>query len=294
MRVSVPVVVLVISAIMWGLTWWPLQFFHQQGVDGIALILVGYGSVGLILLPWLWRQRDGWRGEGHLVLLMFLLGGWTNLAFAAAMIYGEVVRAMILFYLAPVWGVLGGRVFLGESIDRLRWLGVGLALSGAFLVLGGWALFEAPPGLIDLLAISAGVTFALNNVTCRAAQRTPVMSKSAVVFLGCGLMAVAGLFLLELPLPAVPAVTWGALVLFGLAWLLLATLATAWAVTHMEAGRASVILITELLAAVISATLLGGEVLSGGELLGGLLILAAALLEARRAGDEPAPEGTPA
>jgi drug/metabolite transporter (DMT)-like permease len=65
-------------------------------------------------------------------------------------------------------------------------------------------------------------------------------------------------------------------------WIVVATLATQWAVTHMEAGRAAIILIVELLAAVVSAALFADEVMSMPEIIGGSLILAATLMEARR------------
>jgi len=290
---SLPVAVLVLSAIMWGLTWWPLKHFHQQGLQGPLLILLGYGVVALVLLPGLWRERAAWRRESRYLWLMLLLGGWANLAFAGAMIYGEVVRAMMLFYLAPVWGVLGGRLFLGEPIDRRRGLGLVLALAGAFLVLGGWTILRQPPAALDLLALSAGMAFALNNITCRAAQQVPVASKSAINFLGVGLMALAVVAVQGQALPPLSLATWGWLLFFALGWLLLATVTALWAVTRLEAGRAAVILLVELLAAVVSATLLGGESLAANEWAGGALILVAALLESRRGGERPEPVLSP-
>lgn len=285
MHSALPVAILIASAALWGVTWWPLQYFHARGLDGVPLILVAYGAVAVVLLVPLFRERAIWRGESRFLWLMLLLGGWANLSFALAMIYGEVVRAMMLFYLAPVWGVLGGRVFLGEAIDRTRWTGVGLALCGAFLVLGGPVVFGAAPSWLDLLAISSGLAFALNNVTCRAAAGVPVMSKTAAVFIGCGLMAALAMPLMAVSVPQVAAADWIWLVVFGLAWLLAVNLGTQWAVTHMEAGRAAVLLISELLAAVVSAVMIGGETLSAGEIAGGALILAATLLEARRSVD---------
>lgn len=283
MTQTLPVAVLVTSAILWGLTWWPLKFINAQGIDGLPLIAVGYGAVAVALLPFLWRERRSYAGERRLALLMVVLGGYANLAFAEAMIYGEVVRAMMLFYLAPVWGVLGGRIFLGEHIDAQRATGVLLALAGAFLVLGAWDMLAVPPTTVDLLAITAGMAFALNNVTTRAAQSIPTATKSGVIFVGCTLMALVLMGVQHVPLPDAPLAHWGLLVGFGLGWLLLATLFTQWAVTRLEAGRASIILIIELLAAVLSATLIGSETLTLDEVLGGTLILAAAVIEARRA-----------
>ncbi|HKK14959.1 MAG TPA: DMT family transporter, partial [Gammaproteobacteria bacterium] len=281
-----PVGVLLFSAVLWGLTWWPLRYFHQQGLAGASLIFFAYGSVGALLLPLLAVQRGRWGGQGRYLLLIVLLGGFANLSFATVMTYGNVVRAMVLFYLAPVWGVLGGRLFLGERIDAQRWLGVALALLGALLVLGGPGLFAGPPSGYDLLALSSGFTFAMNNVTFRATQRLPVASKVAAMFAGCLVMAGVLLAVEQPPLPPLGTGQWLILPLFGVGWLLLATVATQWAVTHLEAGRASIILIAELVAAVVSATLIGGETVTAVEALGGLLILGATMLEAWR---PPAP-----
>lgn len=274
--------VLVTSAVLWGLAWWPLKFINAQGIDGLPLIAVGYGVVAVALLPLMWRERRRYGGERRFALLLALLGGYTNLAFAEAMIYGDVVRAMMLFYLAPVWGVLGARLFLGEAIDVQRALGVLLALAGAFLVLGAWELFAAPPSPVDLLAITAGMAFALNNVTARAAQRIPTATKSGMVFMGCAFMALVLMGVQGEPMPTVPLTHWAMPVAFGLCWLSLATLFGQWAITRLEAGRASIILIVELLVAVVSATLIGDETLSVLEIMGGMLILLAAIIEARR------------
>lgn len=284
---SLPVILLLLSAIMWGLTWWPLKAFHEAGIEGIPLILCSYGVVGVALVGLIVREWRLWQGKHYFLLLFFILGGYANLAFASSMIYGDVVRAMMLFYLGPVWGVLGGRAFLGEQIDWQRWLGVILAMLGAWLILGGAAIFNTPPSAIDLLALTAGMAFALNNITFRATQTHPTGSKVAAMFLGCGVFAAVMVPLQGSAMPALPPMVWIGLIAFGLLWLLGATIATQWSVTHMEAGRASILLISELLVAVLSATLIGGEALSTVELIGGALIFTSAVLEAWRQEPDP-------
>jgi drug/metabolite transporter (DMT)-like permease len=180
------VVLLLISAVMWGLTWWPLKAFNAAGIDGVPLILSSYGVVGIALSWLIAREWRHWQGKRYFLLLFFLLGGYANLAFATSMIYGDVVRAMMLFYLGPVWGVLGGRLFLGERIDLQRWLGVLFAMLGAWLILGGAAIFDTVPSAIDLLALTAGMAFALNNITFRATPTHPTGSKVAAMFIGFG------------------------------------------------------------------------------------------------------------
>lgn len=284
---SLPLILLLLSAVMWGLTWWPLKAFNEAGIEGIPLILCSYGVVGIALAWLIVREWKLWQGRHYFLLLFFILGGYANLAFASSMIYGDVVRAMMLFYLGPVWGVLGGRVFLGEQIDWQRWLGVIFAMIGAWLILGGVAIITTAPSAIDLLALTAGMAFALNNISFRATHTHPTGSKVAAMFLGCGVFAAVMMPVQGQAMPSLQPLVWAGLLAFGLLWLLGATIATQWAVTHMEAGRASILLITELLVAVISATLIGGETISEVEIGGGVLIFTSTILEAWRQEPDP-------
>ena len=197
---------------------------------------------------------------------------------------------MVLFYLLPVWGVAGGRFFLKEEIDRWRYLGVFLAISGAFLILGGFDVLDAPPSWIDLIALASGLFFAMNNLLFRAVQAVPVGSKIGSMFFGC--FALAGMFLLagieQLP-QGIGENAWLMLVMYALFWLLLANIGSQWGVTHMEAGRSSIIIILELITAVISATLIAGETMTYVEWTGGALILMAAFIEAFRTKDDEIP-----
>ena len=132
-----PVAVLLFSSSVWGLSWLPLKAFAEHGLSGPLLALLTYGLVGLVGLPWLWRERALWLRDKRLLLALVVLGGWGNASFVSALVLGDVVRVMLLFYLAPVWSVLGGRLFLGEAVSLRRAGAVALALIGAFLVVGG-------------------------------------------------------------------------------------------------------------------------------------------------------------
>lgn len=213
-----------------------------------------------------------------------ITGGSAILCFTYALMYGDVVRVMVLFYLLPVWGVLGGRVFLLEPIDRIRWFGVVIAIVGAFLILGGPRIFDSPPTWIDLLALLSGLFFAANNMFFRGAVSLSLPTKLMTMFYGCSV--ISGLLMLfgAQAWPAsLPAVSWGWLVLYTLTWLLLANVGSQWAVTRMEAGRSSIIIIMELVAAVVSAMIISKTNLSLVEWGGCLLVVTAAYLEASRA-----------
>ena len=277
-----PVLALVGSSIIWGCTWIPLKYFASAGLDGAALFFIAYGSVLVFALPLLLRQLSRWRTQWRVIVGIFCLGGYASIAFNMSVMYGDVVRMMSLFYLLPVWAVVGGLLFLGERLTRLRALAVVLALTGAWLILGGVNVLVQPPSWLDLLAISSGFAYAMNNIIFRATPDLPVPPKIALMFFSCTVMS--GLLLLagvqHWPVEVSPSL----LLLaggFGVCWLLLANIGTQWGVTHLEAGRAAVIIILELVAAVMTSMWLNQEYLSVTEWCGAGLILLAAFLEAR-------------
>ena len=221
MRVHLPVIVLLGASVLWGLSWFPLKSINTMGIDGVSLIFVVYGILALSLSPLLVKQFMLWKEHKKVMLLIALFGGGANLAFTYALINGEVIRVMVLFYLLPVWGVVGGRIFLKEDIDFWRYLGVFLAISGAFLILGGVEVLNAPPSWIDLIALASGLFFAMNNILFRASQSVPVSAKLGVMFLGC--FSLAGVLLIggieQFP-QDMNGNTWWMLVSYALFWLL--------------------------------------------------------------------------
>lgn len=273
------VAALLASGFFWGLTWLPLKHFAQHGLSGLALTLLAYGAVGLVGLPLLWLQRS-WRAHARLLLLIGVLGGTANLCFVNALILGEVVRAMLLFYLAPMWSVLGGRLFLGERITPGRVVAVALSLVGAGLVLGADADLTAPLRPVDLMAVASGFFYAMQNVASRRADAVSAAPKAVAVFFASGLLSGATMLILGQPVPEVVPALAVQLAGFGV-WMAIAMWTTMYGVTHLEAGRSGVLLVAELVVAAVSAMLIAGERLEGLEWLGAALILLAAVAEAR-------------
>jgi len=284
MKSSLPVMVLMLSSVLWGLLWLPNKYVHAAGVDGLQMIAIAYGGISALLLPWLIQQRAQWRGDLPGMGAIVLVGGAASVTFNAALIYGDVVRAMVLFYLLPVWGVLGGRIFLGEHVDWRRALSVVLALLGAFLMLGASLdLFSEFSGA-DLIALASGFFYAMSNILFRGTTTLPFVSKIAAMSMGGALIAL--LILMRGTATAAPLSVNGIAMSLGLglSFLLLAMLGSQWAVTRMDAGRSSVIMVLELVTAVVSAAALGESVLHAREVAGVVMVLLAALLESWRSG----------
>jgi drug/metabolite transporter (DMT)-like permease len=272
--------VLIGSSMLWGLSWIPLKYLAQSSVEGMTLILISYLTLFIMMLPFTSRNFQSLRGHALPMVGICVIGGLSNLCFTYALIHGEVVRVMVLFYLLPVWGVLGGRFILKEATDLWRWCGVGLAVIGAFILLGGNNILSQPPQWIDLIALLSGLFLAANNIIFRSVEQVPLNLKLHALYIGC--FAIAGLMLLLGLEPLGSGISWHGIfgcVAYALFWLFWATIGSQWAVTQMPAGRSSIIIITELVIAVISATLIGGEHITLNVFIGGVLIVSASAIE---------------
>ena len=285
--------VLLFSASLWGLSWIPLKWFIAQGLTGPMVSLLSYGVVGLFTCVFIWRQRAAWRAQWGMLLALAVVGGWANTSFVNALMLGDVVRVMFLFYLSPVWSVLGGWLFLKERIPPLRWAAVVMALVGLWLFLGGSGSMDLAFSFVDFLALSAGFCFAANNVIARAAQQVPMVSKTFAVFAGCGVISLLATSALGHSVPSHMGIgVWIAVLAYGFVWLLLATATWQFGVTHIESSKAGVILLAELVVAVLTAVWFGDESMTAMEWAGGALITLAAFVEAMDASPTPQPQGT--
>lgn len=277
-----PVVALLVGATLWGVMWWPLRYFESLGLWGPWLSLWMYAIVAIATLPWIWRGWRQWSGNWHASLLLIAFGGWANVAFVLALLEGEVVRVLLLFYLAPVWSILAGRVFLGEALSWRRLAIVALALSGAVVMLVPHdSVMDDPLSRADLLALSSGLCFALSNVVIRQQQGIDNLHKAWMVWFGCALVAATMVSGQEIAAPSLTLAGTLQLAVFSLTWVAAATLVVQYGVARMEVGRSSVILLFELIAGAVSAAWLAGETTTWAEWTGGALIVTAAILEAR-------------
>lgn len=277
---------LVSSGMIWGLSWWPLKFFSTAGLDGHAIALTAYALVAVLAMPVIWFERGDWHKEWQLLLLIGFFFGLANFLFTSALMMGTVVRGMLLFFLLPAWGVLGGKFLLKERLGLRRLAAAFLCLLGVFIIMGGVKVFIAPLSLADLAALLAGLCYTLAGICNRVAQRIPLASRTLISFVGCATVAVFGLGLHTPMIPVMPIMNWILLGLFACIWLMGGTALTTFGVTHVAASRAAVLQVMELLVAVVSAVLLGGETLDTEEYIGGALILSATLLEAFSSSEE--------
>ncbi len=286
---NLPLLALLFGATLWGVLWYPLRLLEQQGLSGLWLALITNAVACAVGLPWLWQRRAELKRHPWLLLTLGLVTGLCNITFVLAVIEGNVVRVLLLFYLAPLWVALLGWAALGERVSARAWGLLVVAMAGALIMLwDGAAGIPWPHGRADLLALLSGFSFACSNVLIRKLQDISVPVKTISVW-GGGVL-VAGAWLLFSGQPA-PQASFEALlyaVALGIFGITAMTLAVQYGVTRMPVQRSAVILLFELVAGAVSAAWLAGETVQAHEWLGGALIVLAGYFSVRMASTEPA------
>ncbi|SDS52007.1 Permease of the drug/metabolite transporter (DMT) superfamily [Halopseudomonas xinjiangensis] len=277
MSTIVPQLLLVLGASLWGLGWIPLHYFADQGWVGMPLVVVTYGLLAVVAIPVLWWERRAWRAQRGSLLVITFCGGWAAAALVTALAIGDVVRVMLLFYLAPVWGMLGAWLILGERLNPLRLMALLLAMLGVVLTLDLDADTFSSLEAADWLGLSAGLSFALNNLATRAGDQIPLASKTLACYIGSAMLAGFVCILFAQPIPPIDLQISWQIALLSLGWLLALGLVQ-YGLTHVEAGRAAVLIVCELVAAVLSSAWLGDRAISSAEWVGAMLITVAALI----------------
>jgi drug/metabolite transporter (DMT)-like permease len=275
---------LLFGAVCWGIIWFPYRLLSDAGVSGVASSFYTFGIAMMIAGVYFAKH---WRGIFNLPASIFWLGlvaGWTNLSYVLAVIDGEVMRVMLLFYLSPLWTLILAHYWLKEPTTFNGYIAIGTSLLGAFIMLHNPQIssFPLPRNTAEWLALSAGVGFSLTNVITRKSSHLSIRAKSFAIWVGVLVMSLFFLPFVAAPLTPLGFFTvthWLIMLLIALL-LMAATLFVQYGVTKITATRASVLFLFELVVAAIASYYLAHETMSIHELIGGGLIVTAAIFAA--------------
>ena len=279
---------LLAGATVWGLIWHPYRALEAMSVSAVLGATLTYLVAFLLGLPLFRRQLAEFRPSWMLASIALVAGG-CNLGYVLATVHGEVMRVLLMFYLAPLWTVLLARLLLKEKVSRHGTAVIALSLAGAVVMLWqpslGWPL---PGSGAEWLGLAAGFLFALANVLIRKAHDLSIEIKSMAVFAG---VVTVGLFILPFDLDPVvlpPMAGWWLVGVIGIV-LLATNFFVQFGLTHTPANRAIVIFLFELVVAALASWLLAGEVMTLKEWIGGVMIVAASLFSGKLEAREPHP-----
>lgn len=171
------------GGMVWGVFWIPLRALDDAGISDVWATVVFYflplmALVPLILYRWRHIIRGGWRLQ-----LIGFFAGFSMVLYSNAFLYTEVVRAILLYYLCPIWGTLLARIFLKESIIPIRILSICLGMAGMLVIFGADVGVPWPKYAGDWISLSSGIIWAIAMVLMRNDESNGAIELTTTYFI---------------------------------------------------------------------------------------------------------------
>lgn len=274
------VLALVAAAGLWSLNGPLIKLLHQErpGLPGLSgLAIAAYRSLlaGLLFLPLAWPQRatltrvrPGWpiAAAAMFTLMTVCFVVATTQTAAASAIALQYTSPIVVFALSPV--LLGVRPRASEGVVLL------IAMAGVAVIFCGHPLTEVP---VLLVALASGIGYGGLTVALRGLRRVnpwTVVVLNALASGGVLLLALAVAAALQRDTLRISGGQFGLLLLMSVAQFIGPYALFSWGLRHVEAHRAALIVLLEIVLNPVWTFLLVGEVPPVATLLGGGLILA--------------------
>lgn len=273
------------SGIAWGLFWIPLRAMDEAGITGAWATVMIYVVPLICALPLLIQRRHTIAQGGWTTWMIGLTAGIGLVCYANGVIYTEVVRAMLLFYLTPLWSFLLARIFIGEAITPIRWLAMALGLAGMLIIFGIDTGIPLPRNMGDWMGLIGGMAWAVGALLLRIDGRQHAAFDCLLVYYFCGTVIAVAIALQ--PFSNAPALPTAAALVGVLPWLIPvlvvvivpATFAAMWGAPLLNPGTVGLLFMTEISVGTLTAVVWAGEPFGVREIAGIALITAAGLAE---------------
>jgi len=221
-------------------------------------------------------------GIRQAVTALFL--GSAFALYAYSLLLTDVARALLLFYVTPVWSTILEVALMGRRFTKARALALVLGFGGLLTILGGRSGIPLPRNLGDTMAIVAGILWACGAVRVRTSKDISVFEHvfsfflygGAVAFL-LALLPIKGASILPSWAQLGPLVPW--LLLVALGFLIPVTCALLWGSQRIDPGRLGILLQLEAVVGIASAALLTDEPFGLVEVAGTILIIGAGVVD---------------
>ncbi len=278
---ALPVISLLLGATSWGILWYPFRIMERAGLSAPVATLLSYAVALLVGSLFFFRAWREFKAQTKWLAGIALAAGITNISYLVSIMQAEVIRIVLLFYLAPLWTIPLARLILHERMTGASYAVMVLAMTGAGVMLWRPELgFPAPRNGHEWLGLCAGVAFALSNVLTKGAKDTSAEAKSLAVSFGVMLLALPVALLLDPAVATWPTRASPHVLLLAVIGIVLATTSVTlqYGLSRLAANRAAVILLFELVVAAIASHYLAGEVTRLQDWIGGAMIITAGML----------------
>ena len=275
---------LLIAAGMWGLFWIPQRALEAGGLTG------GWATISQMVIPFamllpisLWRLYKGQSFGLEYPLIGLLFGGGIA-CYANSFLLTDVVRALILFYITPVWTTIFEIVFLRQIPRFYRYITLVLALSGVWIVFGQEGVIPLPQNSGDWIALLGGILIAASAVRMEIKKPEGIYPILFSFFFYGGIFTLIQSYFLSDYLGDAPSIeSWVAmmpwLILIAILFHIPTNIVILGAPSRIGAGIFSIIILFEIVVGTFSAAVLTDDLIGWREILGSSFIIFAGLTE---------------
>jgi drug/metabolite transporter (DMT)-like permease len=272
------------SGLVWGLFWIPIRALDSAGIEGLWATLYFYALPFMLSLPILFLRLRPMIAGGLWLQLLGLVAALSLVLYSISILYTDVVRATLLFYLTPLWSTILARIFLGESITPLRWLAMAVALVGMLVIFRADSGIPLPEQPGDWIALASGFLWSVASILLRADKKSAAIDLVIQNFLWSAVVAGALLLLFG---PGVSASPPFAVYVAQLPWLIPTLLivvmsgvyTSMWGTPKLNPGLVGLLFMTEISVGAATAALWSGDPFGWREVAGIVLISVAAVME---------------
>jgi drug/metabolite transporter (DMT)-like permease len=289
-----PSLAIVVSAVFWGSMWMPLRAAYGTGLGGAWVAWMIYGLPAILVLPFILRDRGrGLVAGGWPLLWLGISTGVCNYLYAASVVYGDVARIVLLFYVNPVWSVLLERAILKARLTPGRAAALALGLIGMFILNYDGEGLPLPRTISEWGGLGAGFCWAVALVMMRMTPHIGMTEKAFLQYVTAmivgGLVLALGIFPGQADWSAVdwPAAILWVMIVAGI-WVVPGLLLSFWGAARLSPTRASMLFMAEVVVGVVTAAIWTDYPFGWREAVGGAIIVSASVLEILMGGHAPA------
>ena len=267
---------------VWGLFWVPLRALENAGLQGFWVAVVYFLVPTLCLVPigiWRWKH---FKAGGIQLHITAMLSGLALLLYTMSIVYTDVIRAILLFYLTPIWGTILARIFLRDVITPQRIFAMAVAIVGALTIFGLGLQFPVPQNTGDWMGVSAGLLWAIASLRINIYKDYSAIEMTLGFFFWSLIFSIIAALIFApsyVPFVSQTLSALPLLLIFIIFLILPGTYASLWGPKFLTPGVVGLLFMTEIVVGSISVALLSAEPFGIREVIGIFLIIFASLIE---------------
>ncbi len=247
------------SASAWGMYWFPLRIIENVGISSAWSVVIINACPIIILLPLFLFSYRNLRRNPKSIFFSALMIGLAITMYGNALVETTVIRATLLFYLNPILGTIVGIVYLSEQLSKARVLSIFIALLGLLLLFSEGNETGHPLNIGDFYGLLSGLFWVLGAASLKQASSVPIIPLTTLIYISTTIFSIIFATLIysdtppetSLVITILPSTIFWSIIIFLPSFMIIFKVSQI-----LFPGRVGLLMMSEVMVAVISASLL--------------------------------------